>query len=55
MTKKPKPENQKTPDQHLFLLDRKSFDFFSELLTKPASDAALERLVATKEPWDSTP
>jgi uncharacterized protein (DUF1778 family) len=42
-------------DQAYFGLDRKSFDFFSELLDKPASGAGHERLMAVKAPWDAKP
>jgi uncharacterized protein (DUF1778 family) len=40
-------------DQAYFGLDRKSFDFFSELLDKPASGKEYERLMAVKPPWDA--
>jgi uncharacterized protein (DUF1778 family) len=40
-------------DQAYFGLDRKSFDFFSNLTSKPAKNKGYERLMAAKAPWDS--
>ena len=42
-------------DQAYFGLDRKSFDFFSELLERPASGEGHERLMAAKAPWNAKP
>lgn len=39
-------------DQAYFGLDRKSFDFFSNLATKPPKGKGYERLMATSAPWD---
>jgi uncharacterized protein (DUF1778 family) len=40
-------------DQAYFGLDRKSFDFFSKLTSKPPKGKGYERLIAAKAPWDS--
>jgi uncharacterized protein (DUF1778 family) len=40
-------------DQAYFGLDRKSFDFFSNLTSKPAKSKGYDRLMAAKAPWDS--
>ena len=40
-------------DQAYFGLDRKSFDFFSNLTAKPPKGKGFERLMATNAPWDS--
>jgi hypothetical protein len=40
-------------DQAYFGLDRKSFDFFSNLTSKPAKGKGYERLMASKAPWDA--
>ncbi len=40
-------------DQAYFGLDRKSFDFFSNLTAKPPKGKGYERLMAAKAPWDS--
>jgi uncharacterized protein (DUF1778 family) len=42
-------------DQAYFGLDRRSFDFFSELLDRPASGEGYERLMAVKAPWETQP
>lgn len=38
-------------DQAYFGVDRKSFDFFSELLAKPPKGSGFERLMSAKVPW----
>jgi uncharacterized protein (DUF1778 family) len=40
-------------DQAYFGLDRKSFDFFTNLTAKPPKGKDYERLMAAKAPWDS--
>ena len=40
-------------DQAYFGLDRKSFDFFSNLTAKPARGKGYERLMAVNAPWDT--
>jgi hypothetical protein len=34
-------------------MDRKSFDFFSDLLAKPQKGKGFDCLMATKAPWDA--
>lgn len=41
-------------DQVYFGVDRKTFDFFSELMTKPPSGPGYERLTNVKAPWDTS-
>jgi uncharacterized protein (DUF1778 family) len=40
-------------DQAYFGMDRKSFDFFSDLLAKPQKGKGFDCLMATKAPWDA--
>jgi uncharacterized protein (DUF1778 family) len=39
-------------DQVYFNVDRESFDFITEVISKPASGKEFERLMAAKAPWD---
>lgn len=40
-------------DQAYFGVDRKSFDFFTQLAEKPAKGRGFDRLMAAKSPWIS--
>ncbi len=41
-------------DQVYFGVDRATFDFFSDVASKPLSGEAFERLMRVKSPWDKT-
>ncbi len=40
-------------DQAYFGLDRKAFDFFSNLAAKPPKGKGYDRLMAAKAPWEA--
>jgi uncharacterized protein (DUF1778 family) len=41
-------------DQVYFGVDRKTFDFFSNVLSKPPSGEGYKNLMCVKSPWDKT-